>query len=170
MPTIASLYQALSPTTRSEVLQYFQQQERPAYRALVQALSSARKLRPQYVLEKPRQEQLEWVGGQLLLRVHAALLEQTLQIWLIKSQTPMLVTFLDVLGIAHDGKGQVEELPEEIDAGKASEAIAALLKTHPAEHVALYLHLFSTQRVGGWAGLAQAMASAPEIALEGLKD
>lgn len=144
---------------------YFQTEERPAYRALVQSLSAARKLRPQYVLEKSRQAQLDWVSAQLQLRQHAHLLEQTLQIWLIKSQTAMLVSFLDALGVAHDGKGQVEELPDSIDAEKAKQAIAAILKDHPAEHVALYVHLFQTQRPGGWPGLSEAIAGEPKLAL-----
>jgi hypothetical protein len=161
--TPQALFAALSPSTRGEILRYFQAEERPAYRAMVQALTGARKLRPQFILDKPRETQLEWVLSQLGLRVNHALLEQTLQIWLIKSQTPMLVTFLDALGIAHDGKGQVDELPEQIEAGKAKEAIAKLLGQYPSEHVLIYLHLFATQRPGGWPGLDEAIASTPEL-------
>lgn len=159
------LLQAIGPELRSQILTYIQTDERPAYRALIQTLTQARKLRPQFILEKSRAQQAEWLLVQLKIKGNDPIAEQIFQIWLLKSQGAMLITFLDAVGIEHDGKGQVENLPEEISHEKATEGVKALLAAFPAKQVALYLHMFQLQRPTGWAGLTQAIEECPEVQL-----
>ena len=159
------LFEAVGPELRALILGYLQSDERPAYRAMIQSLAAARKLRPQFILEKSRAQQQEWVHGQLKLKGNGPVLEQLIQIWLLKSQSPMLITFLDALGIEHDDKGQVENLPEEISEDKATAGIQALLATYPAKQAALYLHMFQLQRPGGWDGLGKAIQAAEALKL-----
>ena len=78
----------------------------------------------------------------------------------------MLITFLDAAGIEHNGKGEVEELPEEIAEDKAEAAVAALLAAFPPKQVALYLHMFQDQRPDGWPSLTKAIEARPELNLE----
>jgi hypothetical protein len=61
------------------------------------------------------------------------------------------------VGIEHDGKGQVDELPEEIAEDKAAAGVQALLAAFPAKQVALYLHMFQLQRPSGWPSLTKAI-------------
>jgi hypothetical protein len=159
------LLQAISPELRQQILSYLQNDERPAYRAVINSLTGQRKLRPQFILEKSRAQQAEWVLAQICTKHNDPIAEQLLQIWLLKSQPTMLTTFLDAVGIAHDGKGQVEDLPDEIPEDKATAGIDALLAAFPAEQVALYLHMFQLQRPGGWDGLNKAIASHDAIKL-----
>ena len=77
----------------------------------------------------------------------------------------MLITFLDVLGIEHDDKGQVENLPEEMAEDKAAAGVQALLAAFPAKQVALYLHMFQLQRPDGWEGLTKAIAASDALKL-----
>lgn len=153
------LIQAINPELRAQILTYMQTDERPAYRAVIDSLASQRKLRPQFILEKSRAQQAEWLTAQLITKGNDPVAEQLLQIWLLKSQPKMLTTFLDAVGIPHDGKGQVEELPEEITEEKAKEGIAALLAAFPAPQVALYLAMFQLQRPEGFPGLTAAIAA-----------
>jgi hypothetical protein len=159
------LIQAISPELRQQIISYMQNDERPAYRAVINSLAAQRKLRPQFILEKSRSQQAEWLVNQLNTKGNDPIAEQLLQIWLLKSQTAMLTTFLDAVGIAHDGKGQVEDLPEEIDQEKAAAGIAALLANYPAPQVALYLHVFQLQRPNGWPGLTAAIAANDAVKL-----
>ncbi len=160
------LLQAIGPELSQQIIQYVQNDERPAYRALIQNLAQQRKLRPQFILEKSRPKQAEWLLAQLNLKVNDPIAEQLLQIWLLKSQGAMLTTFLDAVGIAHDGKGQVEDLPEEIAEDKAAAGIDALLATYPPKQAALYLYMFQLQKPGGWEGLGKAIAARPEVQLQ----
>jgi len=152
------LIKVIDPELRKQIITYVQTDERPAYRAVIDSLAGQRKLRPQFILEKSRAQQADWLTEQLAAKVNDPVAEQLLQIWLLKSQPTMLTTFLDAVGIAHDGKGQVDELPEEITEEKANEGIQALLAALPAPQVGLYLHMFQLQRPEGWPGLNKAIA------------
>jgi hypothetical protein len=153
------LIQAIDPELRQQILTYMQTDERPAYRAVIDSLAAQRKLRPQFIFEKSRAQQAEWLTTQLGAKVNDPVAEQLLQIWLLKSQPAMLTTFLDAVGIAHDGKGQVDELPEEITEEKAKAGIDALLAAFPAPQAALYLQMFQLQRPEGFPGLTAAIAA-----------
>lgn len=159
------LFEAVGPELRALILGYLQTDERPAYRAMIQSLAAARKLRPQFILDKSRAQQQEWVHAQLKLKGNGPVLEQLIQIWLLKSQSAMLITFLDALGIEHDDKGQVEDLPADISEDRATAGIQALLAAYPAQHAALYLHMFQLQRPGGWEGLAKAIEATEALKL-----
>jgi hypothetical protein len=163
--TAQQILEAIGPELRTQILTYIQTEERPAYRAMLNSLAAARKLRPQFVLEKSRALQQEWVVNQLNLKSNGPVIEQLIQIWLLKSQSAMLITFLDTLGVEHDGKGQVENLPEIIDQEKAAAAIQALLAAYPERQVALYLHMFQMQRPEGWEGLTKAIEASPGVKL-----
>lgn len=163
--TAQQILEAIGPELRTQILSYIQTEERPAYRAMLNSLAAARKLRPQFVLEKSRAQQQEWVVNQLNLKSNGPVIEQLIQIWLLKSQSGMLITFLDTLGVEHDGKGQVANLPETIDQDKAAAAIQALLAAYPERQVALYLHMFQMQRPEGWEGLTKAIDASPGVKL-----
>jgi hypothetical protein len=163
MMTAPLLLEQISPELRQEIFRYLQQDERPAYRTVIHSLTSARKLRPQFILEKSRLQQQEWLISQLKMKANHSVIEQLLQIWLLKSQTSLLTTFLDAVGISHDGKGQVDTLPEDIETEKATLGIQALLASHPAENAKVYLHLFQLQKPGGFPGLAKAIQSEAKL-------
>ncbi|MES2594288.1 MAG: hypothetical protein V4662_03075 [Verrucomicrobiota bacterium] len=163
--TAQQLLEAIGPELRTQILTYIQTDERPAYRAMMNSLSAARKLRPQFVLEKSRAQQQEWLIAQLNMKTNGPVIEQLIQIWLLKSQSQMLITFLNAVGIEHDGKGQVEDLPETIEQEKAAAGIDALLAAYPAKQVALYLHMFQSQRPEGWEGLSKAIEANGKVSL-----
>lgn len=160
------LLHAIGPELRTDIMSYLQTEQRPAYKAVIESLASARKLRPSFVLEKPRAKQAEWLVEQLNTKANEGVTAQIFQIWLLKGQAQMLITFLDATQIAHDGKGEVTELPEVIEDDKAEAAVTALLAKFPPKQVALYLHMFQEQRPGGWASLAKAIDARPELKLE----
>ncbi|MCB1227736.1 MAG: hypothetical protein KDK99_18100 [Verrucomicrobiales bacterium] len=164
--TATQLLQAVGPELRDEIITYIQTQERAAYRVVIQNLSAARRLRPVFVQKKTKAEQAVWVADQLKLKSSEDITAQLLQIWLIKGQQEMLVTFLDAVGIEHDGKGEVQDLPEEIEEDKADAGVAALMEKFPAKKVALYLFMFQLQKPDGWDGLKKAIEKNPELKLE----
>jgi hypothetical protein len=160
------LLKAIGPELRAEIMTYLQSDQRAAYRAVIESLAPQRRLRPAFILEKPRAKQAEWLLEQLNLKSNEEVTAQIFQIWLLKGQAQMLISFLDAAQIAHDGKGEVAELPEVIDDDKAEAAVIALLAAYPAKQVALYLHMFQEQRPGGWNSLTKAIEARPELKLE----
>jgi hypothetical protein len=156
---------AIGPEMQMQLMRYMQDEQRPAYKAIINTLAPQRKLRPTFIYEKSKEKQGAWLLDQLRMRTNEGVTEQIFQIWLLKGKADMLISFLDGVGIAHDGKGEIAELPGEIADDKAEAAVAALLAAHPAKHVALYLTMFQTQRPGGWPGLTKAIESRPELKL-----
>ncbi len=145
---------------------YLQTEQRATYKAVIESIAPQRRLRPSFILEKSRAKQAEWLVEQLNAKSNEEVTVQIFQIWLLKGQPQMLITFLDAAEIAHDGKGEVDELPEEIADAKAEAAVAALLAQFSAKQAALYLHMFQQQREGGWPSITKAIEARPELKLE----
>jgi hypothetical protein len=163
--TANQILQAVGPDLQSEILTYFQNEQRPAYRAVIQNLATARKLRPVFIQSKSKAQQAAWLLEQLRLRNNEDVTAQILQIWLLKGQSAMLVSFLDAAGIPHNGEGEVEELPEDIDEEKAQAGINALTASYPEKQVALYLHMFQMQKPEGFSGISKILESNPNLQL-----
>lgn len=149
------IFQTISPATAENILGYFQNEEREAYRAAVGTLAGKRRLRPQFILKKTRADQAAWLAQQVRSPGTEEIALQLIQVWLFKGRTEMLKTFLDQQDIAHDGEGSVEDLPDTLDDEKLKKSIDALLEKWPGEEVAIYLILFNQQRTDGWDNLAK---------------
>jgi len=160
------LVSAISPALRQEILQYVQKEANQSFIAALIQIGAQRKLRPQYFQNKSREEKAQWLNKQLELKMFDSFTEQILQLWLLKAKVPMLTAFLDATGIEHDGQGQVNDLPAEIEKSKVEEGVAAMLKDNDAEAVALYLHLFQSQRPGGWASIAEVLENDEKLKLK----
>lgn len=160
------LFQKMPPALSAEIIAYLRQELREVYKATLITLAQQRKLRPQFVQKKPGAEQQAWIVETLRLRTSEAVAQQVLQVWLMKAQSPMLVTFLDELGLPHDGNGGIEEdIPKEIPGEKFRPAVDKLLATYPPEKVAVYLHVFQLQQPGGWPPLGEILATEPRLQL-----
>ncbi|MEY4483298.1 MAG: hypothetical protein RL693_750 [Verrucomicrobiota bacterium] len=159
------LIAVISPALKLEITSYLQKETREAYRTSLYSLAAQRKLRPQYIQAKSREQQGEWLMEQLKLRTNDGVGEQLLQLWLLKAKTPMLVSFLDAAGIKHDGEGQVDDLPDVLTKEQVDAGIDAMLKENPPEHIAVYLRLFQLQRPEGWPTVAEALEKRSELKL-----
>lgn len=148
------IFQSMSPQLGGEILGFFRDQEKKAYNTALASLAQQRRLRPVFVQKKPRDQQIAWLLSNLALKTNDQLGEHLLQVWLMRAQSPMLVSFLDAMKIEHDGEGAVDDLPESLDAAELAKAVDALLATYPAELVGVYLETFQLQRPGGWEELS----------------
>ena len=156
---------ALSPNLKKEVTSYLQKETRDAFRTALLSVGQQKKLRPQYFQNKSREEQGTWLMEQMKTKTFDAVAEQLLQLWLLKGKVDMLTAFLDATGIKHDGKGQVDDLPEDLTTEQVTAGVDAMLKDHPGEEVGLYLNLFQLQREGGWPAITEALEKRSELKL-----
>lgn len=161
-----SMFKAMPADQARAILQYFQDKDRAVYRTALETMCQIRKLRPVFIQKKPKAEQLEWIRQSVCMSSVEDVALQLLQIWLLKDRQPMLVLFLDELGVSHDGKGAVDNIPEDLDGAKIASGVEKLLAAFPAAEVAVYLHMFQQQREGGWAEVARLLASDARLALK----
>jgi hypothetical protein len=155
----------LSPELTNEIFAYLLEFEKPVYKAMVENIASRRKLRPIFIERKPRRERHLWLQQALSLKSADDLTMQLLQIWLLGAQREMICEFLDSLGIEHDGKGVVDNLPAAPSRERLNETISKLLEKRSPEAVALYLHAFQAMDETGWSILDEALATDPRISL-----
>jgi len=144
------IFSALPPATASAILEEIEISDKEGYRAALSLLAQRRKLRPTFLQNKSRSQRREWMVAMLARKQNADLAIELLQGWLVKCRKEMLVTFLDKLGIAHNGEGLIEDSPSEPSAEIVDAGVAALLAQFPAAEVAAYLHLFVEMDPDGW--------------------
>jgi hypothetical protein len=149
----------------SGVFAFLLEREKPVYKAIIQNIASRRKLRPIFIERKPKSERHLWLQQALSQKGSEDLVIQLFQIWLLGAHREMICDFLDLLGIKHDGKGVVDDLPPEPTREALAEAITKLLEKHPREIVAVYLHAFQAMDETGWSTLDNILAEDPRVAL-----
>lgn len=158
------LFGFMSPALANEILTYIFTEEKPAYRAVLQAVAQARHLRPVF-LERQARTQRDATILSTLTRPQLDLAAGTLlRTWLVKKHSAMLVDFLDALGIPNE-KGVVEDLPATVDDAKLKSAVDVLLTKHPAEVVAVYLNAFNDMNEANWPNLKTLLQSEPRLQL-----
>lgn len=157
--TAIEIFGRMSAPQASEILNWLLENDREAYRSCAGMLATRRKLRPVFVERKPREERNLWMRDALSKPGNADLALEILQVWVLGKNERMVCEFLDSLGIEHDGKGLIEELPAEPEAAKVASAFESLLSKYPPAEVFIYLHLFSGMEESGWPKLKELLAS-----------
>ena len=111
--TAIEIFGQMSAPQASEILNWLLENDREAYRSCAGMLATRRKLRPVFVERKPREERNLWMREALSKPANADLALEILQVWVLGKNERMVCDFLDALGVEHDGKGLIEELPAE---------------------------------------------------------
>lgn len=159
------IFQQLSPAGSAALFEHLYMEDRPAYRASVQILATRRKLRPIFVERKPRSERDQWLHEALSRRTNEDAALEVLQAWLLGAHRSMICTFLDEVGVSHDGKGLIDNLPDQPAEAKLNDAVEHLLAQNKAEVVAVYLNLFEFMEPGRWPRIGALLRDDPRLSL-----
>ena len=149
--------------TAAGVFQYLRDEERPVYGAALSSLATNRKLRPVFIQKKPVGEQISWLVKNIRMKGAGEVAENVLQLWLLKGNKELLISFLDGVGIEHDGEGAAEDIPDELDEKKLKKTVDKMLSDHDEDIVKIYLHTFQTQRPGGWQEITDLIEATPSL-------
>src|ERR1700704_508596 len=125
-----------------EIFQYLYTNDKPPYRAFVQVLGTRRKLRPVILERKPRADRHTWMHAELARKSNDDAATEVLQSWLLGAHQQVICSFLESLGVAHDGRGLLDTLPREPQKERLMDAIERLLESQSRSAVFAYLHLF----------------------------
>lgn len=161
----SELFQRVSPALATQMFSFLQEHEKPSFKMAIQTVAAQRKLRPVFVERKPREERFTWLQGALSRPAAETIAANLIQMWLMGEQPALLCDFLDALGIAHDEKGGIENLPESPSADQLRAAVDAVLAKHPAETVAVYLQSFQSMDIAGWPALAEILENDERLRL-----
>ncbi len=143
----------MSPSLAMEILTYAYENDKPIYRATLNAVAEARKLRPVYFERQPKPQRHAAMLVSLARPALDAVTSGLIRAWLLKKHKAMLTDFLDALGIKHED-GVVDDLPPAMDDARLKAAVETLLAKYPPETVAVYLHSFNEMNEQEWPNLA----------------
>lgn len=152
MLTSHELFGFMPPTLAADILEHAHTHDRELYRATVNAIAGARKVRPIFLDKQPRKERHAGMIAYLSRPGLEAAAGTMLRGWLLKAHKSLLVDFLDGLSIAHKD-GVVDDLPDSVDDAKLKGTVEAVLAKHSAEVVKVYLHSFNSMNESQWKNL-----------------
>jgi hypothetical protein len=164
MLTCHELFGFMSPATALEILNFGYASDKEVYRATLNSVAEARKVRPMFLEKKPRADRHKDMAQTLThpnMEPQAGLLIRS---WLLKTQTPMLVDFLDALGVPHK-EGVVDELPPTLDDAKLTAAVEAVSAKYDKEKIAIYLNVLCATGDVSWPNLQQMLQNDSRLQL-----
>jgi hypothetical protein len=155
--TAARLWKRLNPDERAAAAQAFwKEPPQELLSAAVGAVVKARRLRPQVARALPPE-----ALARILASVHdpSEALAAGLLVGLhLGARRPLLVAFLDAVGLAHED-GLLKDEPASVGSVERESALrgrSALLSAHPAEQVRAYFNTLWLQDPERWSVLAEA--------------
>ena len=166
--TANELFAAMSRSLAMKILEDVHTTDRDLYRAGLQAIAQARKVRPVFMERQPRAERHQGMVAALARSDLRLIAGNLLSGWLVKNQSALLVDFLDALKIKHEN-GVVEDLPEKVEDADLRNAVNLLLGKHDPETVALYLHAFYSMNDANWPNLDAMLHEDDRLVLGGGK-
>src|ERR1700722_6106583 len=164
MLTSHELFGFMSPALANEILNFAFETDKPAYKATLNGVAQALRVRPVFLERQPRAQRHVSMVTVLSKPGLDAVAGSLLRAWLLKKHKAMLVDFLNALEIKNE-EGVVEDLPPSVDDAKLKSAVEALLAKHPHEAVAVYLNAFNDMNQANWANLKQILESEPQLQL-----
>ena len=162
--TASELIGAISPALAARILEEIHSTDKELYRVAVGAVAQAKKVRPVFLERQPRAERHRFMIPVLSRAELNPIAGNVVSGWLVKTQSAMLIDFLDALKIKHD-KGVVEDLPEKVEDADLNNAVNLLLGKHPREVVALYLRAFHDMNDANWGNLQKLLSEDDRLRL-----
>ena len=145
-----------------DILEFAHANDKAVYRAAVDAVATARKLRSVFLERQPRPERYNTMIASLGRPAMEMAADGLIRNWLLKKHSALLIDFMDALKIQHD-KGVVNELPKTVDDVALRNALEAILAKHPTEVVSVYLRAFNGMNSENWANLENILQSDPRL-------
>ncbi|MDD5141263.1 MAG: hypothetical protein PHY43_13510 [Verrucomicrobiales bacterium] len=158
----------MSPELANDILNCTFESDKPTYKAVLNGIAEARKVRPLFLERQPRVQRHALMVATLSRPGLDHVAGNLVRAWLVKKQKSLLVDFLNALGIANiEGVVEDADLPATVDDAKLKAAIETLLARHPPEIVAVYLNAFNDMNEASWANLKSMLESDPRLQLGG---
>jgi hypothetical protein len=164
MLTAHELIGFMSAQRATEILEFAYQSDKELYKATLSAVAQAKKVRPVFLERQPRKERHTAMLATLARPALEPAAGTLIRGWLLKQHKPLLVEFLDALGILHKD-GVVDELPETMDDTRLGSAVESVLSRHPHEVVGIYLHAFYEMNEARWPNLKALLEKEPRLQL-----
>lgn len=146
----------MSPERRLDAAELFWADDESSEQQIeaVAAIAGHMKFRTKSVIALPVARKAKYLAG--LPNVSDAIAARALVHYHLERQRPMMVTFLDALGITHENGLITDETVPKPDRERLKTAVASLASSYSAEDVGLYFATLVSQDPDTWGELAAA--------------
>jgi hypothetical protein len=151
----SKLWKKMSSERRLEAAELFWSDEQSTEQQIeaVGALAARMKFRPKSVISLPLEKKARYLAT--MPSVSDTVAARALVNYHLERQRPMMASFLDLLGVAHESGLISEENVAKPDPAKLKTAAADLSAQYPREDVVLYFGTLVSQDPDTWGGLAE---------------
>jgi hypothetical protein len=164
MLTSHELFGFMSPAMADDIITFTFENEKPTYRATMNAVAESRRVRGVFLERQPKAQRHATMTASLAKPNLEMAAGNLIRIWLLKKYKGMLIDFLNALEIKNED-GVVENLPESMDDAKLKGAVETILSKYPPEAVAVYLNAFNDMNEANWANLKALLEGDPRLQL-----
>jgi len=164
MLTSHELFGFMSPALANDILAFTFESDKPTYKAILNGVAEARKVRAVFLERQPRVQRHALVIATLARPNLEPVASNLIRTWLVKKERTMLVDFLNALAIPNN-EGVVDDLPAAMEDEKLKAAIETLLAKYRHEAVAVYLNAFNDMNEAHWANLKTLLEADPRLQL-----
>ena len=164
MLTSHELFGFMSPALANDILAFTFESDKPTYKAVLNGVAAARKVRLVFLERQPRVQRNALVIATLARPGLEPVASNLIRTWLVKKERAMLVDFVNALSIPNN-EGVVDDLPATMEDEKLKAAIEALLAKYKPEAVAVYLNAFNDMNEAHWANLKSILEADPRLQL-----
>jgi len=154
----------MSPALANDIITFTFENEKPTYRATLNAVAESRHVRGIFLERQPKAQRHATMAASLAKPNLELAAGNLIRIWLLKKYKGMLVDFLNALEIKNED-GVVEDLPKTMDDEKLKSAVEKLLGKYPPEAVAVYLNAFNDMNEANWPNLKSLLESDSRLQL-----
>ncbi|HEU6448392.1 MAG TPA: hypothetical protein VFV23_08150 [Verrucomicrobiae bacterium] len=164
MLTSHELFGFMSPALADDILSFARESDRPTYKATMNGVANALRVRPVYLERQPRTQRHASMVHVLAKPGLDVVAGGLLRAWLVQKHKAMLIDFLNALGIQNN-EGVVDDLPESVADDKLKSAVDILLSKYSPEVVTVYLNAFNEMNEANWANLKMMLESDSRLQL-----
>jgi hypothetical protein len=161
--TIRGIWSDMPDEMAAVLLADVRKENADMYRGALAASASALRMRPETLRQQPAPRQAATIRRVLTQVGRDDTGAHILIEWLTKRQRPMLIQFLDDLGIQHE-EGEIKEgqsVGEQPEVERLRAAALHLCETYPPEAVRVYLSTFFLTTGDEWTALPEVIAGLP---------
>lgn len=147
------VFARMTPERAHALLEGLRKEAPGVYTQALGAASAWLRARPQFVMKQSPEKRAQFVR-QALARVATNLIaEEVLAAYFLQVKKPLLVEWLDAIGLEHEDGSLTADAPPEPERGALEKAVAAFEKPDDAADRQLLLQAFAAQSAIEWPAL-----------------
>jgi hypothetical protein len=152
------VFAAMAPERAVAMMRVLSKEAPAMFRQAVDAAAIAIKARPVYMRRQPFEKRAEAVRRSLSRVVANPVADELLAVYFLECRKPLLIEWLDRVGLAHDEGTLEQDAPEQPAPGQLEKAIAEFLAADSDEDRELLLRAFAAQDAVDWPALEARLA------------